>query len=843
MAYRKIEEIIVNGVSGEIFNAYIYGSNLELGFSESPTKLSLSIVKENGDFSSFPNSLLTSYEIKIGTLTLSRMYLYSYEISRSVGQKTATLNFLDGSFILDKIFVGLINRHGVGPAGIPIDFSIPAKCTSCDGAQTIDVVGTLTRSIASGLIVNVDPKTGGSIILGQEQFVEGQCDIPDVAYNFTQLLESMSQAGITVSGLVDVNPNYFQAYIGTLREVLSNWCADFGYSFYWDLITNSIKGIDLKIEVDYINEIKNLISKNSSLNTYETEANTLAIESFNESESLEGTTTQKHISRYLKPFRTKSTSRSITNTRLFSCIKPESFKIDENDIKRAVLGKYSDSARTAFCVQDQTTKQLEYLGFEYIWTNSIFTISSSKKTNNIFTDIVDLGYNNPAITEMIDKYNGADVLIAVYDPQKEEIYKTWEAGIADMLGKYYRGDIEPANQDRTCTASLFSQKQVAITPNAQIYTNKNKRDLPFANVLNGPQGASDVEWGIPTLYLFSRDTTYGTTQEQYNQTILNNGDDPFSQYKPQILPIEGIAYTYLINAKSKAERTNQTKLARTLTSIINEIDKLKTENTQNSQKQVVFCFLPPQAVMNQAIQVSIINTTNKSEVARGENDEEQQEECVVGCDADSLQQVCGKCSEQTVPFVGLTDRTARAVALSCIGGKKIELIFPSEATYQGYETVTTNTKFTVPGQKIVLGNINNIDDNTLTLQVVESDISNDLDPLDGSTIINMLVPDGATKNFKNVTPAQYHADLSKKIINSITIPRKNLSLSIIGLNFGDLSYYISPDKGLVSFSINLSENGITSQLSFANRPKVLPKREAISQKIQPTIKLNTYRPK
>jgi hypothetical protein len=42
--------IIINGISGEIFGAYIYGSNLELGFSESPSKLTLNIVKENGDF-------------------------------------------------------------------------------------------------------------------------------------------------------------------------------------------------------------------------------------------------------------------------------------------------------------------------------------------------------------------------------------------------------------------------------------------------------------------------------------------------------------------------------------------------------------------------------------------------------------------------------------------------------------------------------------------------------------------------------------------------------------------------------------------------------------------------
>jgi hypothetical protein len=83
----------------------------------------------------------------------------------------------------------------------------------------------------------------------------------------------------------------------------------------------------------------------------------------------------------------------------------------------------------------------------------------------------------------------------------------------------------------------------------------------------------------------------------------------------------------------------------------------------------------------------------------------------------------------------------------------------------------------------------------------------------------------------------------QKITNSVTVARKNLSLSIIGINLGALGAYITPEKGLTSLSINLNENGATTQISFANRPKILPKRDAVSQKIQPTIKLNTFRPK
>jgi hypothetical protein len=106
----------------------------------------------------------------------------------------------------------------------------------------------------------------------------------------------------------------------------------------------------------------------------------------------------------------------------------------------------------------------------------------------------------------------------------------------------------------------------------------------------------------------------------------------------------------------------------------------------------------------------------------------------------------------------------------------------------------------------------------------------------------MFVPDGAN-GFNQTTPAAYHADLTRKLVNSITSDRKNITISVIGMQLGGLSSYITPDKGLTSFSISLNENGATTQIGFANRPKILPKREAISQRIAPTIKLNTYRSK
>jgi hypothetical protein len=834
MAYRKIEEIIVNGISGEIFGAYIYGSNLELGFSESPTKLTLNIVKENGDFDSFPTSLLTSYNVKIGSLNLSKMYLYSYEISRSVGQKVATLNFLDGSFILDKIFVGLINRHGATGYGPEVGFELPALCVSCDGLTQTQKTGTVKRKIFSGLQVNVDPSRGGSIILGQEQFVEGACDIPDVAYNFTQLLNGIQQAGLSAFNFSDINPQYYQSYVGSLREVLSNWCADFGYSFYWDLARNGIKAIDLKIEVDYIDNIKNIINANSSLGSGG--SSTLAIESFNESSSLEGTVTQKFISRYLKPFRLRNSNRSTINPRTFSCIKPERFNVNQDDITRAVLGKYNDNARTVFCMKD-IKNQGKYIGLEKIFTAQ--SISAQQKNDNIFTKAYDYGYNNDAITQFIDKNNGATVLVAVYNPAAKEKYATWESSITDMIGQYYESNAVPAENVESCAKTSFFQKTVQINPSAEQYSNKNKYDLPFSDVIIGPKSNDGAEWSIPTLYIFSRSTSYGTTQEEYDAAMLSGGTDPFEKYIVSYLPIEGLAYTRLKSAQEEATKAGDADTAKQLAQIISKADELKGSE---SEQKVVFAFIPPTTVLDQALSTSFKTATNKLELAKEEDDKEPAE-CVTECETDIIQDVCGECINPPQPYVGLLSSVARSLNLtSSASGKKINIIFPSEAPYSGYEQIDTTTKFTVPGQKLVFGSIDSIDADTLTLNVIESDITNDLDPTDGSTILNMFVPDGAN-GFNQTTPAAYHADLTKKLVNSITSDRKNITISVIGMELGGLSSYITPDKGLISFSISLNENGATTQIAFANRPKILPKREAISQRIAPTIKLNTYRSK
>lgn len=830
--FKPIEDIKVNGANGEIFNHYIYGSNLELGFSESPTKLTLNIVSKQAQRQippvTFPINLTTSYSIDLGGFLLSKMYLYSYEKNDTVGQSVATLNFIDGSFILDKIFVGLINRHYQLGNGPEKSFIVPVNCTTCDGRGLVKRNGTFKRKAANGVFVQGDAKSGGSIMLGQEQFVEGICDIPDVTYNFSMLKKGMSQFGIKTD-IPDINPKYFQSYVGTLREVLSNWCADFGYTFYWDPKAGTLRNIDLKIPTDNTIAIKNIINSSNT-------SNGLALESYSESQSLEGTVDQKHISRYLRPARTKTIDLTSLQTRSFPCIKPEKFNVNEEAITRAVLGKYNDNARTLYCMKNLANNG-KYIGLTEVFVQEI--ISSEDKTDNIFTKIYEYGYKNDALTNFINNYNGAQVLIAVYNPALKEKYKTWESSVADMMGKYYQSSEEPIKNYRQCDANLVYTRSVSLTPSAEKYTDKNKYDLPFANAIAGPEGVDGVEWDIPTLWLFSRNATYGTTENDYNINMLNpDGTDPLEKMITQYLPIEGAAYTLLFQVQSTAQKNKDQNTLNKVNQIIGRINELKQQSSTDGERKVVFVFLPPKETLDKGLITKWTFKNNELENFVDEKEVKKEEACVTECERSLIEEACGKCKDQPTPYVGLNSTSSRTLRLESFG-KKIDLICPCEQNYHGYETVTTQQKIVVQGQKLVFGSVGNVNSNSMSLQVIESDITNDLIETDGSSVINMFVPDG-NNIFSKITPAAYHNDLTAKLVNSITSPRSTINVSIIGTNLGQLAPFVDPAQGLNSYNISLNENGATSQLTFSNRPKVLPKREAISQKIAPTIKLNTY---
>lgn len=138
------------------FGGWIYGANVEFGFHQKPTTVTLSITLSNEG--SQLNAPLNSFDISqadlklvpdvfgndeafsfnIGLLDgikLTHMYLFSYEKSIKADSKTLKVTFKDYSTILDKIYIGLFKSQGFDSAFIrhgKASVTAEINCPDCD---------------------------------------------------------------------------------------------------------------------------------------------------------------------------------------------------------------------------------------------------------------------------------------------------------------------------------------------------------------------------------------------------------------------------------------------------------------------------------------------------------------------------------------------------------------------------------------------------------------------------------------------------------------------------------------------------------------------------------------
>ena len=199
---------------------------------------------------------------------------------------------------------------------------------------------------------------GGYMMLGTEEFEEKTCgNAPNISYNFTELLNSLRKGGIPIfntdgtqgshtafrnENVVDLNgnnmfdgfgnpitrqvkdvnpawpdrnPRYRQNYIGTLREVLEQWCGVFSLDFYYKDRDGDPAGfyfIDLKKGAD-ISAVRDVVDPTTALGKEfgATDKGESVILSYKESSTLENTYIQGVITSNIKPFMVKERKKSV----------------------------------------------------------------------------------------------------------------------------------------------------------------------------------------------------------------------------------------------------------------------------------------------------------------------------------------------------------------------------------------------------------------------------------------------------------------------------------------------------------------------------------------------------
>lgn len=244
-----ISQILING-SNSIFGGFVYSCRLQIKYGDGQSTVSISVISENGTFQISPsvlsNTFCIPYSIQVGSKITFIGYLESYSQKKSPQGNTLSLFFVDSSHILDVTQVGLYKRYGTGNVDTNATngiYGITEADSTFNNPSWLIVCGFEIDPCNSQNYVNpeanfFDPCSPCINDQAQEDIKnyvdceeKAKYEIHDVKYNFSELL---SKIQIPIIGAADPNPSYLQQYTGSLREVLNQWCQDFGFFFYWN---------------------------------------------------------------------------------------------------------------------------------------------------------------------------------------------------------------------------------------------------------------------------------------------------------------------------------------------------------------------------------------------------------------------------------------------------------------------------------------------------------------------------------------------------------------------------------------------------------------------------------
>lgn len=414
MAFRRIEEIhIGTNPPGEAFGGYIYDFKVSFGFNGSPTTCSVNIVNEDGIYNINQSRDLTTLspvsiwveEFGGGSkpfLYLLSMHLVEFSVQKTADAKVLSLEYVDHSIILDKIWVGLANKSAkthnlamppfAGPVinqyrYLPRVIDVPIKCHPCTKFPMRDPktgrirstpvrdnllpptveMKRVTYMAGGGFVSNVHMQKGGAILIGTQEFANSQCNIKEVSYSWNELAAALYANGIFIEnwrGLPSINnrgkPHYRQKHADkSLKDVLNAWCQDMGFDWTWDPGTNKIWGRDLNAQnaIDLTPIWKRV--ENWSSFADEGSGSKSIITNLNHSSSIKNTKRQDHISGYRKPARIRDYSEArytrviSKNVRVENVIPEEQFGM-KRTLKEFMiscsLAKFSREAREIYLV-------------------------------------------------------------------------------------------------------------------------------------------------------------------------------------------------------------------------------------------------------------------------------------------------------------------------------------------------------------------------------------------------------------------------------------------------------------------------------------------------------------
>jgi hypothetical protein len=271
-------KITISGTS-EPIKAY----SLDLsGGGQEQFKLRISFVSNSSvNYEPDSTNLIT---VTIGNFYTFKGYIVSVSNRESVASgRTTELSLVDNSIILDKLWVGLKGKYGPPQAysrqaqskqnTINLnELSKVVNFTSVNSNGTDDLnslyifethgkfpsnlilvgeaIDPCTKLQSEAYFDPCDPCSSQQKFLSLDDCQKNRdFQILDVDYTFSDLIAAAKSKNVIFGATFSDILNYRAQYVGTLREVLNQWCDDYGYSFYWDgekvVFVNLASGINI----------------------------------------------------------------------------------------------------------------------------------------------------------------------------------------------------------------------------------------------------------------------------------------------------------------------------------------------------------------------------------------------------------------------------------------------------------------------------------------------------------------------------------------------------------------------------------------------------------------------
>jgi hypothetical protein len=470
MAIETIPKIIASNSGGGI----VYSIDFQRSFASDPSKVTYRVVNSSGSYS------LPSIESD-ASITFSNFnfngYVYSYELEESNSGNILSITLVDKSVILDKKFVTVFRRGLMGHSGSKKTKSVPVRFDSDDEYYAIQnqngAFGVVKKNFTDGSVnrefYGGSTTKGDIIIVGEEEVPDTNCEIPASSYTFAQL---KSAVGGSVSGFSSCpidDTAVKKTYEGTLRSVLNSWCQDFGYSFYWDYSSNSLKFFDAKNGVFSIP----LSVSDQKITSKKT------------SRSAEGKYNQVAVDYFAKPYNPKTANASLSRT-YYSTQNLNSYNMGYF-IDRSLTGDGSIYGGSRSSSEFLASAALGYVSpalrkiYNFSWISDWGGQAGISKykaltVSSLAVAMKSAGFQD-AVKDMVSYSGYAEgnldgayyALLAKYDEGTEEAWTNMEQEIfTSKIGNFYRCSYNKNGQSVFCTPRMIVKASVDYEPEGDI---------------------------------------------------------------------------------------------------------------------------------------------------------------------------------------------------------------------------------------------------------------------------------------------------------------------------------------------------------------------------------------